>query len=125
MDYEITWGGDPEDVRVVTSGDASVDDLDRMSHEGMDDPRFREGMKILLDHSKVRWWVLSHQEIKRRADLLIANSTRMGRQQIAFVAGSPVDYGMGRMLVALIDGTPIDAQVFNSLDEARDWLRGR
>ncbi|HZT92608.1 MAG TPA: hypothetical protein VFA05_11270 [Gaiellaceae bacterium] len=125
MEYEIIWGGDPEDVRVVTSGDASVDDLDQMTREGMADPRFREGMKILLDHSNARWWTLSNQEIRRRADLLIANSARMGRQQIAFVVGSPVDFGIGRMLVSLVDGTPLEADVFDSVGDAREWLRSR
>jgi len=33
VEYQIIWGGDPEDLMIVTSGDASVEELDAMVQE--------------------------------------------------------------------------------------------
>ena len=123
MEFEIVWNGDPEDVLVVTSGDASVEDLDAMAQIAMADPRFRSEMKILLDPGALRLWALSNDDVKRRADIVKRDAERLGEQRIAFVTGSPVDYGIGRMLQGLTAGTGIDASVFESVDAARQWLR--
>jgi hypothetical protein len=123
MEYQITWGGDPEDVMVVTSGDASVEELDAMVQDVTADPRFRHGMKVLLDHSSLRLWAMSNDDVRRRADLVKRDTERVGRQRVAFVTGSPVDFGIGRMLQGLTADTGIEGGVFDSVAAARDWLR--
>ena len=123
MDYRIDWDGDIEDVRFTTSGDADVDKLDAMVEEFLADPRFREGLKILLDHRDCRWVGLSANDVRRRADLQRAKRDRIGYQQIAFVVDSPQEYGMARMLGAYLDGqVSFVAHAFTSIDEARAWL---
>ena len=123
MEYSLHWGGDPEDLLVVTSGDASVEDLDAMTQEGIGDPRFREGMKILLDHTALRWWAASNDDVRRRAEDVKRDAGLLGRQRVAFVVGSPVDFGIGTMLKDLVAGTELETKVFDSLADARDWLR--
>jgi len=123
VQYELVWGGDPEDLMVVTSGDASVEELDAMTQTALADPRFRHGMKILLDHTALRLWAMSNDDVKRRADIVRRDTERLGRQRIAFVAGSPVDYGIGRMLQGLTAATGIEGRVFDSVAAARAWLR--
>jgi hypothetical protein len=124
VDYELVWGGDPEDVLITTSGDASVDEIHAVIQEGLADPRFHKDMKVLMDHRRTRWWALSNDEIRRRAALIRADAQRIGRHQVAFVVGSPVDFGIGRMLQGLVEGDVLfESQVFESLAAARDWLR--
>jgi hypothetical protein len=123
VEYQIIWGGDPEDLMVVTSGDASVEELDAMVQEAMADARFRHGMKILLDHTALRLWAMSNEDVGRRADLVKRDSQLLGAQRVAFVTGSPVDFGIGRMLQGLTAGTGLDAAVFDSVAAARQWLR--
>jgi hypothetical protein len=123
MDYQIEWGGDPEDVHVTTSGDASVADLDAMVQEGLTDPRFRDGMKILIDHSQTRWWALSNDDLRRRADLVIEDADALGHQKIAFVVGSEMDIGVTRRLQAFVaEIEQLELEIFASLEAARDWL---
>ena len=123
MDYRIDWDGEVEDVRFTTSGDADVDQLDAMVGEFIADPRFREGLKILLDHRECRWIGLSAAQIRRRAELQRERRNELGYQQIAFVVSRPEEYGMARMLAAYLDGqVDFVARAFQSIDEARSWL---
>jgi hypothetical protein len=124
VEYEILWDGDPEDVLVTTSGNASVDDLHSWVREGMADPRFRQDLKVIVDHTNMRWWALSNDEIERRAGLIRADAESVGRQRVAFVVGSPVDYGLTQMLRSLIaTASLIQLEVFDTMVAARDWLR--
>jgi hypothetical protein len=124
VEYEVVWGGDPEDVLITTSGDASVEQLHAAVVEAVADPRFHQGMKVLMDHTQTRWWALSNDDIRLRAALIRADALRVGRQRVAFVVGSPVDFGIGRMLHSLVEGgVEFDAKVFDSLSAGRDWLR--
>jgi hypothetical protein len=124
VEYDILWDGDPEDVLVTTSGDASVDDLHSWVREAMADPRFRHNLKVLIDHTNMRWWALSTDEIERRAGLIRADAERVGQQRVAFVVGSPVDYGVTRMLRSMIaPASLIELEIFDTAEAARDWLR--
>jgi hypothetical protein len=123
MEYRIDWDGEVEDVRFTTSGDADVDKLDAMVSEFIADPRFREGLKILLDHRECRWIGLSAADVRRRAELQREKRNELGYQQIAFVVSRPEEYGMARMLAAYLDGqVSFVASAFQSIDEARTWL---
>src|SRR5436305_7854076 len=108
---------------VITSGNASVEDLDAMVQTAMADARFRHGMKILLDHTDLRWWAMSNDDVRRRAELVKRDAQRLGPQRVAFVVGGPVDFGIGKMLQGLTADTGIDATVFDSVASARRWLQ--
>jgi hypothetical protein len=90
----------------------------------MADARFHEDLKVLVDHTNMRWWTLSHEDVDRRAGLIRADAQKLGRQRVAFVIGSPVDYGITQMLRSLIATAElIDLEVFDTLAAARDWFR--
>jgi len=80
-------------------------------------------MKILLDHTSLRLWAMSNEDVGRRADMVKRDSQLLGAQRVAFVAGSPVDFGIGRMLQGLTASTGLEASVFDSVAAARQWLR--
>ncbi len=124
MKYEIAWAGDPEDVLITTSGDATVDDLQAMARAVMADPRFREDLTALIDHTDTRWWALSNQDLEARAEGIRADAERLGRQRIAVVVGSPLDFGIGQTVMGLLaDGVEFETEIFESRTAARAWLR--
>jgi hypothetical protein len=124
VEHEITWGGEPEDVSVETSGSASVEGLHAMAQAIMADPRFRPRLKILIDHSGINLGVLSVQDAQRRVELLADDAGRMGPQHVAIVVGQAASYGVMRMFELLMgDRTRLSVRLFYSQEEAREWLR--
>ena len=123
MHWSVQWGGDPEDVRVTTSGVANVEDLDGMMREVIADPAWRDGMRILLDHTQTDWSVFGVGDLDRRAALVEDISDRIGRQQIAFVVTGRLNQEIAKMLGARLSDIGFVAKAFVSLDEARGWLR--
>ena len=123
MHWGVQWGGDPEDVRVTTSGVASVEDLDGMMRAVIADPQWRDGMKIMLDHTQTDWSVFGVGDLDRRAALVEDISDRIGRQQVAFVVTGKLNQEIAKMLGARLSDIGFVAKAFVSLDEARDWLR--
>jgi len=123
MHWSAQWGGDPEDLRVTTSGVAVVDDLDAMMREIVADPRYRDGMKIMLDHTQTDWSTFGVGDLDRRAALVEEIADRIGRQQVAFVVKGRLNHEIGKMLGARLTRIGFVGKAFASLDEARDWLR--
>jgi len=122
--YALTWGGDPEDLRITTSGVASVEDLDAMMREAVADPRWHDGMKILTDHSQTDWAVLGAGDLRRRGAQLGDMADAIGHQQLAFVLGKVLDREIAKTLARFVgSNVGIVAKTFTSLDEARAWLR--
>jgi len=126
VEYEIIWGGDPEDASVTTWGSATIEGLDTWVQEGLSDPRYRPGMRVLIDHSGLDWSELTPEDIHRRIELFVKDAGRTGHISAAVVMRAPVDYGIARMEQAFIELHPevqIDLGVFFSVEEAREWLR--
>jgi hypothetical protein len=123
MHYAVHWDGDPEDVRVTTSGVAAVDELDAMMRAVIADPRWRDGLKVLIDHSQTDWSVFGVGDLNRRAALVEEIADRIGRQQVAFVASNRLNEEIAKMLGARLSQIGFIAKAFVSVDEAREWLR--
>jgi hypothetical protein len=126
VEYEIIWGGDPEDASVTTWGTVTIEGLDAWVKEGLSDSRYRPGMRILIDHSRLDWSGLTPKDIHRRIELFAKEAGRVGHVSAAVVMRAPVDFGIARMEQAFIELHPevqIDLAVFFSVDDAREWLR--
>jgi hypothetical protein len=124
MDYEIEWGGDPENVLVTTSGRATVEGLDAWVQEVLSDPRYRPGIRVLIDHQKLDWTSMTKDDLRRRARLLLRDKERIGWTRAALVTDRPVDYGLMRMIAGYLgERASFDTDIFYSFEKARDWLR--
>jgi hypothetical protein len=128
VEYEITWGGDPEDARVTTRGEASFDGFVAWMQEGLSDPRYRERMSIILDYRELDWSGISLEDVQDRIKLFKTDSNRFGRVRVAMVMRATVDFGLARMYQAHIEAQPdlqIEIGVFTSIENAREWIRER
>ncbi|MGD0274272.1 MAG: hypothetical protein ABSB96_11150 [Gaiellaceae bacterium] len=128
MEYEITWGGDPEDASVTTWGTATIEGLDAWVKEGLSDSRYRSGMCVLVDHSRLDWSGLTPKDVHERIEFFAKEAARLGRARAAVVMRAPADFGIARMEQAYVELEPeleIEIGVFFSIEDAREWLRER
>ncbi len=128
MKHQITWGGDPEDVYVASSGIATVEGLNAWVQDLLADPRFRPGLLVLVDERRLDWSQMRPENIERRVDLIAKDAARFGDAYGAMVVGRQVDYGVARIEQAHVDSRPElrpRLRVFLSVEEARKWLRER
>jgi hypothetical protein len=128
VEYEITWGGDPEDARVTTRGEASFEGFVAWMQEGLSDPRYREGMSFILDHRELDWSGISLEDVQERIELFKRDTDRVGRIRAAMVMRSAVDFGLARMYQAYVELQPdlqIEIGVFISIEDAREWIGER
>jgi hypothetical protein len=124
MEYAIGWGGNPEDIRMTTHGVAQVRDFDAMWRAAVADSRWVEGMKVLVDHTRLDWTELVANDIRERAELMKQQSEAIGRQQVAFVVDDSRSLRLGRLMGYVLDWqVGFVARYFTSLAEARAWLR--
>jgi hypothetical protein len=126
VEYEITWGGDPEDARITTWGTASIEGLDAWVHEGLSDARFRPGMHLLIDHRRLDWSGLSPQDVRDRIELFARDAAHLDSARAAVVMRAPVDFGIARMEQAYVELQPelnFELGVFLTIEDAREWLR--
>jgi hypothetical protein len=124
VEYRLEWGGDPEDLLITTSGRADVEALDEMVQAILADPHFRPGLKVLVDHRATVWSALGAADLRRRADALRRQAEEIGDPRMAFVVSNVTDFGIGRMLSSFLgEDVGFAHRPFQSIDEARDWLR--
>jgi len=128
MDYEITWGGDPEKATVATRGEASLEGLNAWVQEVLSDSRYHEGMSFILDHRGLDWSGISLEGVQERIELLRQDMIRVERVRVAMVMRAGVDFGLARMYQAYVELQPdlqIEIGVFTSIEDARAWIRER
>jgi hypothetical protein len=124
VEYDVIWGGDPEDILIRTSGPATVPELNAMVSELLADPRFRPGLKVLLDHRAAGFTGFTTAHLRSRADQA-AWQLQQGRpSRVALVFGRDLYLVVGRLLESFISArTSIPIRTFRTLDDGRAWLR--
>jgi hypothetical protein len=75
----------PEDVLVTTSGMASLEGLDTVVADLLDDPRYRPGLMLLFDHSRLDWSGFLPEDLVRRLHIALKEADLIGPSRIAVV----------------------------------------
>ena len=124
MEYSFTWGGDPEDVLLTVSGEASAAEFVAITDELVDDPRHRRGASMIFDYRELDLSATSAATLRALAASIAQRRDRIGPARIAIVFSRAVDFGVYRMFAAFSEGqTLATGGQFWSLEEARAWLR--
>jgi hypothetical protein len=124
MEHSFTWGGDPEDVLLTVSGEASASEFIAITDELVDDPRHRPGASMIFDYRELDLSSISTATLRALAASIAQRRDRIGPARIAIVFSRAVDFGVYRMFAAFSEGqTSVTGGQFWSLDEARAWLR--
>ncbi len=108
----------PEDVLITTSGTASLSGLDTVVAELLDDPRYRPGLALLFDHSRLDWSGLLPEDLVRRLHIALKEADLIGPSRIAVVSAD----ARIREARELRTDEPL-WQSFPDVRAARHWLQ--
>ncbi|MDX6414867.1 MAG: hypothetical protein QOH23_2277 [Gaiellaceae bacterium] len=122
MRHSIEFGGDRRDVTVTTHGSATPEGFIQFNEELVDDPRFRPGMAILIDHSDLDVTPLTDVDIRAIAYCIVRLGERLGDSLAAVVAPSSLGHGLARASISFVRPTALRLETFRSADDALDWL---
>ena len=124
MDYDIEFTeSGPFDVVVTTSGKATAAEMAAGRRRVLDDPRFRPGMSLLVDHSLLDNSDITRAEVQLAAESLGRDRDASGLGSIAMVAPTSLNFGLARMFETFAGEELEDAvTVVRSREEAEAWL---
>jgi hypothetical protein len=125
MVYEIEFtDSGPFDVIVTTSGVPSLPELEAGRRRVLADSRFRPGMKVLIDHSRLEIPPGTPAEaIRTFAASHARDRAASCGYFLAAVAPTSLTFGLGRMWEAFIgEGFEDDTIVVRSRGEAYAWI---
>jgi len=121
---EIEFVDGPFDVIVTTFGRVAIAELIEADHVMRADPRFRPGVNVLYDHSRLEPQGQGTGEAMRElADVDNRPDAHALVGHVAVVASHDLVFGLGRMWLAHLD--PEIQQrttLVRSVDEAYAWL---
>ena len=123
MEYELTWGGDAEDLLIRTVGTATVPEMNAMVEAVMTDEHFHSGLKVLVDHREATFTGFTTEHLRKRADQA-AWQLRQGKpSKVAIVVGRDIFVVAGRLLESFIRArTSIAFRTFRTVEDARAWI---
>ncbi len=123
MRYEIEFHeGQITDAQVTVSGEMTVEGNRTWLAALVSDPRWRPGMKILVDAHAVDPGTFAGDDVQAVADTTVSDDAIWGACRIAAIVDSPVVYGLVRMWQAFTADMELRTDVFYSRDEALAWL---
>jgi hypothetical protein len=120
--FLLNFGFTPEAAILTTSGVARVDDFRTMSEALVDNPRFRAGMPILIDHTSLDASVLTATDVRAIGAFVATIGERLGPCSIAVVVPDKLTFGFVRMGEMRANQPQLNVRIFYSLPEAVQWL---
>ena len=121
MEFAIEFGGSPQDLTITASGIADVTGYLRMYAALTADPRFRPGLKILVEQPELDMTNCSDADVEQIAASLAARDWNYPPRAVAVVV-SPKSAEGARLGTLHLGGTKSRRRLFESRDEAVAWL---
>lgn len=111
-------------IRVEISGDSTTVDIIDAIDRVVDDPRSEPGYDILSDHLMVGEPLTTPQAREMAAHMQKLGDLLTGSRWAA-VTRKTASIGMMRMMAVLLNRIPVELEVFQTIDDAEEWLFGR
>ena len=111
-------------VRVVTSGEFTVDGHRGMIEDIITRPFWRPGTDVLFDHRQLDMSRANFRAMEQASESHMHNGDRIGDGKAAIVVRSQVDYGSARQFEMLTENhVNARLRVFMDAGEAERWIR--
>jgi hypothetical protein len=122
LEYTIDVLLDPPALAIRSAGAAVAADL--LDVDGfLADPRVREGLPILADHSELDVSALSTDDLREIGRGYRRLLEALGETPVAIVVSGPEAFGLARMAEAYAGPPQPRQRVFYDRAEALEWLR--
>ncbi|MBN2585934.1 MAG: hypothetical protein JXA64_01480 [Candidatus Fermentibacteraceae bacterium] len=108
-------------VRIEIVGDSSTAEIIDAIDSAVSDPRTEPGFNILSDHTGVGE-PLTTPQAHEMADHFHKLIDIMSGSRWAVVSRKAASIGMMRMLAVLLNNIPMTVEIFDSIEEAEEWL---
>lgn len=127
MEWTIEFGGpDAPDVTVTLAGTATLAGFAAYSRELISDPRFRSGMRVLIDGSDLDTTPMATDAMMEAiSDEVNQRDWIHPPRAVAVVAGDEEAAARQRLMRAHLGGSKSRREVFLSREEAVAWLAER
>lgn len=122
--FELAFDTDHGLVRAVHSGKCSLADLTGFVDAVLTDPRWKPGMNVLSDFRKADPSEFSGDDMRQYVAHCLNYFSETIGTKVASVVESPLNYGIIRIwdAEAEIQKSPIENRIFDSMEEAENWL---
>jgi hypothetical protein len=120
---EFRQGGKPDAV-ITTHGTATPDGLNAYLTDLAADPRWKQGMTLLIDHRALDWSDITTADLRARAHRVATMPEAAHPTHVALVVGETVAFGLMRMFSTFVDDH-IERGVFYDIAEAYAWLAAK
>lgn len=125
MEYSFEFGGDPQDLTITMSGRTTPQDLRRMNTELIADPRYRTGLAIFVDLSRLEASGFDEDGFRFATGPIAERDWQHPPLAIAILAPDPETFDAARLYSAYLGGSASGRAIFRERDEAIAWLRDR
>ncbi|MBN2565367.1 MAG: hypothetical protein JXB46_06620 [Candidatus Eisenbacteria bacterium] len=122
MAYETYWEG--AGIRWVYTGVMTDDDVLRSNGDFYKDERFESATFEIADLTNVAEFAASGETIRKLPRLDREHAARNPNIKVAIVVSAAYARGMANMYSLAAAESPWETRVFESIDDAREWLAG-
>lgn len=123
MDFTIIIDKEKNMAIIKSTGNAVVSDIASYQKLLTEDPDWKAGMNILVDHTGLVTTHLSFQEIQSISKSITAFAKELGNGRLALVVRTMMGYGLARMWQILTSElSDLNIKIFRSLEHAEQWV---
>jgi hypothetical protein len=127
VEFEVQFqGGDgPADVEVALAGVPTAEGFQLLNERLTSDPRFRAGLRVLVDCSELDTSGLSEVEVQSLTEHMVERDWNYPPSAVALIAPDEETFSAVRTYRAHLGGSKSNRHVFSSRAEAVAWLEGQ
>ncbi|HEX6788105.1 MAG TPA: hypothetical protein VF091_02595 [Gaiellaceae bacterium] len=124
MEFEISFSdaGGPADVEIAVRGVPTAAQFAKVNEELIGDPRFRAGLKMLVDCTGLVTQGVSPEDVQRLTEPMVMRDWHYPPLAVALVAPDDPTFDAARAYRAHLGGSRSNRQVFRARAEAEAWL---
>ena len=124
MEFEVQFqdGDGPADVEVALAGVPTAEGFQLLNERLTSDPRFRAGLRVLVDCSELDTSGLSEGEVQSLTEHMVERDWNYPPSAVVLIAPDEETFSAVRAYRAHMGGSKSNRHVFSSRAEAVAWL---